>query len=201
MCRLSSLTSSFGPSYTALVEASSCSNGVNTSSSRTLNGQFHVLSVLTRYRMTFVWNCRQVYGGIGLLVAVIALIGILALSNRSYMWTRVCKILWPFVIIICAVRAIIMIVELQRGKSEIEWECANGHALWPPSAAQGYGGTKSMPGAICTAGFQGTFAVFIVALLIDLAFQMYMFFMTWRYQKLLEHYQSMKPSFGGYYNA
>ncbi|KAI0931467.1 hypothetical protein AcW1_001139 [Taiwanofungus camphoratus] len=149
----------------------------------------------------FTYPEWQVYGGIGLLVAVIALIGILALSNRSYMWTRVCKILWPFVIIICAVRAIIMIVELQRGKSEIEWECANGHALWPPSAAQGYGGTKSMPGAICTAGFQGTFAVFIVALLIDLAFQMYMFFMTWRYQKLLEHYQSMKPSFGGYYNA
>lgn len=27
--------------------------------------------------------------------------------------------------------------------------------------------------------------------------QLYMFFMTWRYQKLLEHYTSMKPSYGG----
>lgn len=35
--------------------------------------------------------------------------------QRSYIWTRVCKFLWPFVIIVSAVRAILMIVELERG--------------------------------------------------------------------------------------
>ena len=64
-------------------------------------------------------------------VAVVALLNILALSNvgalsmdinadlyhfqRSYVWIRVCKFLWTFVIIICAVRATLIIVELQRG--------------------------------------------------------------------------------------
>lgn len=149
----------------------------------------------------FTYPEWQIYGGIGLLVAVIAVINVLALSNRSYMWTRVCKVLWPFVIVISAVRAIVMIVELQRGKSEFLWECANGNQLWPPSEEAGYGGTKTMPSVFCTAGFPTVYLVFIIALIVDLAFQMYMFFMTWRYQKLLEHYQSMKPSIGGYYNA
>ena len=36
-------------------------------------------------------------------------------QQRSYIWTRVCKFIWPFIIVIAAVRAIIMIVELQRG--------------------------------------------------------------------------------------
>lgn len=58
-----------------------------------------------------------------------------------------------------------------------------------------------MPSVLCTAGFPSLYIIFIVALLVDLVFQMYMFFMTWRYQKLLEHYTSMKPSIGGYYNA
>ena len=36
-------------------------------------------------------------------------------GQRSYIWTRVCKFLWPFIIVISAIRAIIMILELQRG--------------------------------------------------------------------------------------
>jgi len=35
--------------------------------------------------------------------------------QRSYIWTRVVKFVWPFVIVISAIRAIIMIVQLQRG--------------------------------------------------------------------------------------
>ena len=37
------------------------------------------------------------------------------LTQRSYIWTRVCTFLWPFVIVICAIRATLMIVQLQRG--------------------------------------------------------------------------------------
>lgn len=36
-------------------------------------------------------------------------------TQRSYIWTRVCAFLWPFIIVVSAVRAILMIVELQRG--------------------------------------------------------------------------------------
>ncbi|KZT08636.1 uncharacterized protein LAESUDRAFT_735802 [Laetiporus sulphureus 93-53] len=149
----------------------------------------------------FTYPEWQIYGGIGLGVAFIALINVLALSNRSYLWTRVCKIAWPFVIVIIAIRAIAMIVEMQRGKSKFEWECANGDQLWPASAEADYGGSTTMPSILCKAGFPALYLVFIIALLVDIAFQMYMFFMTWRYEKLLQHYSSLTPSIGGYYKA
>lgn len=150
----------------------------------------------------FVYPEWFIYGGIGMGVGALAIITILALSNRSYIWSRVCTFLWPFVIVICAIRAILMIVELQRGKDKIQWECQNGGQLWTDSAAAGYGGNVSIPDGFCGSGFSSLNAAFIISLLVDLGFQLYMFFMIWRFQKRLEHYQNMKgPFIGGYYNA
>ncbi|KAI0783344.1 hypothetical protein C8Q75DRAFT_795505 [Abortiporus biennis] len=143
-----------------------------------------------------------IYGGIGMGVGALAIISILALSNRSYIWTRVCKFLWPFVIVISAVRAILMIVQLQRGKDKIQWECDNGGQLWTDSAAAGLGTNTTIPSGFCTTGFSSLNAAFIISLCVDLVFQFYMFFLVWRYQKRLEHYQSMQgPFYGGYYKA
>ncbi|KAH9929694.1 uncharacterized protein B0H18DRAFT_995756 [Fomitopsis serialis] len=147
----------------------------------------------------FTYPEWAIYGGIAMAIAAVSLINVLALANRSYIWTRVCKFIWPFLIVISLVRAIIMIVELQRGKAKINWECDNGQQIWPASEEAGYGGSSTMPSVICTAGFPTLWIVFIIALLVDFVFQLYMFFMTWRYEKLLEHYSSMKPSIGGYY--
>ncbi|KAI5124100.1 hypothetical protein M0805_000914 [Coniferiporia weirii] len=150
----------------------------------------------------FVYPEWQIYGGIALAVAATALINILALSNRSYIWTRVCKFLWPFVLVISAIRAIIMIVELQRGKDNITWECDNGGQLWTASAQDGYNNGASFPSGFCTAGFSSLYAAFIVSLLVDLVFQIYMLFLNWRFSKRLEHYREMKgPYFGGFYNS
>jgi len=144
----------------------------------------------------------QIYGGIGVGVGVLAALTILALSNRSYIWSRVCKFMWPFIIVICAIRAILMIVELQRGQSNIEWECDNGGQLWTDSAEAGYSTTASFPSGFCVAGFSSLNVAFIVSLLVDLVCQLYMFFLIWRFQKRLEHYHGMKgPFYGGYYNA
>jgi len=159
-----------------------------------------VLLIYGQY-LFFVYPEWFIYGGIGMAVAALSVINILALSNRSYIWTRVCKFLWPFVIIISAVRAIIMIVELQRGKDKITWECDNGGQVWSSNAEYATAG-KTLPAGFCTAGAASISTVFIICLLVDLVFQIYMFFMTWRYQKRLEHYNSMKGPFGGgYYNA
>ncbi|KAI0274937.1 hypothetical protein BC834DRAFT_965399 [Gloeopeniophorella convolvens] len=159
--------------------------------------------VLFRYGqfLFFVYPEWQIYGGIAMAVGATAAINAIALSSRSYIWTRVCKFLWPFVLVISAVRAIIMIVELQRGKEKITWECANGGQLWTTSAAAGYG-SGNAPSGFCTAGFSSLNAAFIVCLLVDLVFQLYMLFLNWRFSKRLEHYSSMKgPFYGGYYNA
>ncbi|KAI0815360.1 hypothetical protein BC629DRAFT_1731459 [Irpex lacteus] len=147
----------------------------------------------------FVFPEWQIYGGVAMGVAAMALITIFTLGNRSYIWTRVCKFIWPFVIIISAIRATIMIVELQRGKDKIEWECANGGQLWPDSsaAADSSSSTGTFPSGFCTSGFSNLNAAFIVSLLIDLVFQIYMFFLIWRYQKRIENYQNMKGPFAG----
>jgi len=141
----------------------------------------------------------QIYGGIGLGVAAGAIISMFALSNRSYIWIRVVKFLWPFLIVICAVRAIIMIVQLQRGKDEILWECTNGGQLWPSNAKHV---RRTFPGGFCSMGYDSLNIAFIVSLLVDIVFQSYMYFLVWRFSKRLEHYSTMKGPFrGGYYNA
>ncbi|KAH8120005.1 hypothetical protein DFH11DRAFT_25614 [Phellopilus nigrolimitatus] len=150
----------------------------------------------------FVFPEWQIYGGIGLAIAAAAVINVLALSNRSYIWARVCKFIWPFILVISAIRATIMIVELQRGKDKIAWECDNGGQLWTESVENGFDNGKSFPSGFCTAGFSSLYSAFIVGLLVDLVFQLYMLFLNWRFSKRLEHYREMKgPYYGGFYNS
>jgi len=120
----------------------------------------------------------QIYGGIGLVTGLTAVITIFALSNRSYVWTRAVKFLWPFVIVISAIRAIAMIVELQYGKDNLAWECNNGGQLWPPNLVAVGPSTMAatIPSIFCTTAFPSIYAAFILSLLIDLVCQIYMFF-------------------------
>jgi len=142
----------------------------------------------------------QIYGGIGVGVGAAAVISAIALSNRSYIWIRAVKFLWPFLIVISAVRAILMIVELQRGKDKIAWECNNGGQLWTAAAATGTTTSGSLPGGFCATGFSSLWIAFIISLLADLVCQLYLFFLCWRFSKRLEHYSTMKgPFHGGYY--
>jgi len=150
----------------------------------------------------FVYPEWELYGGVAAAVAGVAGVSAVALSNRSYIWTRATKFLWPFLIVLTAIRDILMLVELQRGQYNIAWECANGGQLWTASAAAGITNTATLPAAFCTAGFSSLYAAFIVGMGIDLVAQIYMFFLMWRFSKRLEHYSSMKgPFYGGYYNA
>ncbi|KAH9044617.1 hypothetical protein EDB85DRAFT_2070747 [Lactarius pseudohatsudake] len=149
--------------------------------------------ILFRYGpfLFFVYPEWQIYGGVAMGVAAVAAINAISLANKSYIWTRACTVLWPFVIVISAIRAIVMIVELQRGKDKIVWECANGGQLWTTSATAGYGSGNIPPG-FCTAGFSSLNTLFIVGLLADIVCQMYMLLITWRYPTRLEHYASLK---------
>jgi len=146
----------------------------------------------------FVFPEWFIYGGIGMAVAVLAALNVVALSNRAYVWIRVCKFLWIFVIIICGIRATLIIVELQRGKDKIIWECNHGGQVWTSNAE--YAAKSSFPVGFCAAGFDSLYTAFIISLLVDIAFQMYMFFMTWRYQRRLERYELVKTS-GGLYEG
>jgi hypothetical protein len=90
----------------------------------------------------------------------------------------------------CAVRATLIIVELQRGfvpkpykdravptyslcsydrKDKIIWECDHGGQIWSSNAE--YAAKSSFPVGFCTAGFNSLYTAFIVSLLVDLVFQ------------------------------
>jgi hypothetical protein len=144
----------------------------------------------------------QIYGGIGMGVMGVAIVTIFALSTRSYVFSRAMQFVWPFIIVTCAIRAILMVVELNRGKEKIEWECDNGGDLWPESVAKNYSTSNAFPTEFCIVGFPAINTAFIVGLLVDLGFQLYMFFLVWRFCARLVHYSGMKGPFGnGYYNA
>ncbi|CCA69799.1 hypothetical protein PIIN_03740 [Serendipita indica DSM 11827] len=147
----------------------------------------------------FVYPEWFIYGGIGMAVCAAACINAITLSNRSYVWARVCNFLWPFIIVICGVRAVFMIWELHRGKDKIIWECQNGGQQWGQPAENS--NTFKFPEGICGPGWQSLFTAFIVSLLVDLGFQMYMFFLNWRFMKKLQRYTSMKGPYGNYYHA
>ncbi|KAJ7601298.1 hypothetical protein FB45DRAFT_942319 [Roridomyces roridus] len=141
-----------------------------------------------------------IYGGIGMAVTAIAVITAIAFSTRSYVFARAMQFIWPFIILICGIRAILMIVQLNRGKDKIQWQCDNDLQPWP--AAVNNSNSYSMPSEICIVGFSGFNTAVIIGLLVDLAFQMYMFFLTWRFCARLVHYSGMKGPFGnGYYSA
>jgi len=144
----------------------------------------------------------QIYGGIGMGFMGLAALTAVSLSIRSYTFSRAMQFIWAFSVVTCAVRAIIMIVELNRGKEKIEWECDNGGQLYWESAAANISSSPAFPAEFCIVGFPTINTAFIVGLLVDLGFQMYMFFLVWRFCARLVHYSGMKGPFGnGYYNA
>ncbi|GJJ09955.1 hypothetical protein Clacol_004179 [Clathrus columnatus] len=151
------------------------------------------------------WN---IMGALAMLVAALAFINIVALSNRSYVFARVCNFAWPFVLILSAIRDILIIVELQRGKNDIITECQNGGLLFSGSPAQPPAGTISpdppatLPNIFCSRGFNSLNTAFIAFIVIDLILQIYMTFLNWRFVKRIQHYTALPgPLYGGYYKA
>lgn len=93
----------------------------------------------------------QIYGGISMGIAATAFLAILASSNNSFTWTRVCCFLSPFVLLISVIRAgsvqtsseclirrwakwssniRLMTFRLNAYQSNVAWECANGRQVW-----------------------------------------------------------------------
>ncbi|EPQ29144.1 uncharacterized protein PFL1_03431 [Pseudozyma flocculosa PF-1] len=135
----------------------------------------------------------QIYGGIGMAVMAICVINIIGLSNSSYMFTRLCFFLWPFILIVVAVRAGLMIFQLDRQQSKIIWECNNGGQAWG-TPQEGTTSTATMPSGFCSAGFHSLYIAFVLSLLVDFGLQVYAYFLCWRFMKRIEHYYAVATS-------
>ncbi|KAM0746259.1 hypothetical protein T439DRAFT_319262 [Meredithblackwellia eburnea MCA 4105] len=153
----------------------------------------------------FTYPEPQLYGGVAVGVAVLAALGCIAYSNRSYMWTRVLFYLGPFVLFLCAVRAGLMIFRLNYYQANVIWECNHGGQLYNSTLAgnSSYSGAGdssngTIPTGFCSSGFHSLYLAFAFALAIDLIVQIYAWFLTWRYKAFLEQqaYSSMKGPMG-----
>ena len=74
----------------------------------------------------FTYPEPQLYGGIAMAVAAISVITILCLSNSSYMFARLLFYLGPFIIVVSAIRAGVMVFRLNQHKDNVVWECNHG---------------------------------------------------------------------------
>ncbi|KAI5476820.1 hypothetical protein MNV49_007278 [Pseudohyphozyma bogoriensis] len=69
----------------------------------------------------FTYPEPQLYGGVGIAAGLLAVLFIIALSNNSYMWTRVLAYLSPIVLFLLAVRAGLMIFRLDYYMYFLTW--------------------------------------------------------------------------------
>jgi len=149
----------------------------------------------------FTYPEPQIYGGIGMGVVALCVISLVAISNRSYMWTRVVCYLSPFVVVIVAIRAGFMIFRLNYYQSNIIWECNHGGQQWYPNQVTS-ATSISMPSGFCSSGFHNVYLAFAFALCIDGILQVYLYFMIWRYHaKLLEALSYLSEGKSSAYNV
>lgn len=80
------------------------------------------------------------------------------------------------------------VFQLNKNQAKFRWECANDYALWPASATAEYAiSGASMPKLVCEYGFHSFYTGVAVSLVLDLMFQIYGWFLVWRYKASLEH--------------
>jgi len=150
------------------------------------------------YFRDYEWD---IFGGLAMFIAFVALMSVFAFANSSLSFSRVCKWFWSLLVILSAVRAIVMIVELNSNKPKIQYECDHGGYLYGADPNNYVNGTvPSFDTKVCSYGVPSLYSLLIVIVLIDLACQLYMLFLNWRFVAMLEQYELMTgPKADGYY--
>ncbi|SCV71040.1 BQ2448_3802 [Microbotryum intermedium] len=150
------------------------------------------------YFMTYE---AKAYGSLSFFIAVIAAFHIIAYANSS------CKNHSPFLIVIVALRAGLMTFRLNAYRSNVTWECLHGGQEYNSTIAtlaedQNYNwtaaaGTTAIPSTFCKTGWNTVYLAFAFGLGIDMLFQIYQYFMIWRFKASLFEYFAFKRNEGG----
>ncbi|BGP07238.1 hypothetical protein OF846_002432 [Rhodotorula toruloides] len=150
----------------------------------------------------FTYPEVQIYGGISMAVGACSIILLLAFANRSVIWTSALQFLLPFVLFVSAIRAGIMIFRLDYYQSNVIWECNHGGILWNATIANSTNipantSARTLPSGFCSSGFHSLYLAFAFALCIDVALQLYQYFLVWRFKAFLTQYWTYKQPMGG----
>ncbi|GEM08351.1 hypothetical protein Rt10032_c05g2368 [Rhodotorula toruloides] len=144
----------------------------------------------------FTYPEAQVYGGISMAVGACSILLLLA-------WTSALQFLLPFLLFVSAVRAGIMIFRLDYYQSNVTWECNHGGTLWNVTIANSTNiptntSDRTLPSSFCSSGFHSLYLAFAFALCIDVALQLYQYFLVWRFKAFLTQYYTYKQPTGGF---
>ncbi|KAG9290031.1 hypothetical protein G9A89_010337 [Geosiphon pyriformis] len=151
----------------------------------------------------------SIYGGYAMAQGASALITAIAFSNRSYLFTKLMFRLYPFILVLGAVRAVLMAWELDEWKYRIVGECESGgykwisdstNTTWTPSldhtivTSTGTFSTNSttLPTVFCKVGIPNSVVLFTTSLAIDFILMLYFNFLIWRFMVKLQHYPFQK---------
>ncbi|CAB4396843.1 unnamed protein product [Rhizophagus irregularis] len=141
-----------------------------------------------------------IYGGYAMGQGALALLAVIALSSRSYVFSRFIFLLYPVIIVLGAVRAGVMVWSLNKYSDRIIWSCNNGGVSWV-QAHEEYNGFKpppalydspKLPNQFCTAGVKQISNVFALFLVVDFVLMLYFYFLIWRFNVRLQHYPVQK---------
>lgn len=96
----------------------------------------------------------DIYGGVSMAIAFVALVAAIAHSQNSLLWLRVLMGVQPVTLVLAVVRAGVMIVRMKYTEADITWECNNGGQPYNATIANwtvvpAYNGT-TIPTAFCS---------------------------------------------------
>ncbi|RIA90256.1 hypothetical protein C1645_737985 [Glomus cerebriforme] len=146
----------------------------------------------------------EIYGGYAMAQGSLAIIGVIALSFRSYLFSRLLVVVYPIIILLGAVRAGVMLWSLHHYSYRIVWSCNNGGVKWidafennnpyyvPPPALYD---NPRLPNGFCEVGVERLFNFFSLFIVIDFVIMCYFYFLIWRFNVRLQHYPLQKGDF------
>jgi len=145
----------------------------------------------------------DLFGGLAMWIAFVCFLNLWALSNNSFSFTRVVGFFWKFTILLSAIRALAMILELNNNLVKIQYECDHGGYLYGATPDQYVAGKiPRFNVSVCSYGVGCFHTWTIICVIIDFICQIYMTFLNSRFKSQLEEYQAMiGPTKQGFYEA
>lgn len=131
----------------------------------------------------------SVFGNTIFITAVIAMFAATALAMRSYLMTRIARILFYIPIILAIARLVLMVQQLRKRESIIEMNCPRNSPLGMGAPAGTLDVASPTPAKFCSIGFPSLQAVIAIANIIDLVCEAYMAFLLQRHKTRMEHYK------------
>jgi hypothetical protein len=116
----------------------------------------------------------SIYGGYAMGQGALAVLAIIALSSRSYVFSRFIFVIYPVILLIGAIRAGVMVWSLNKYSDRILWSCNNGGVSWVQAHEEEYFkappalyDSPRLPNQFCVAGVKQISNVFALFLVVD----------------------------------